>query len=110
VQFAIAPKDRRIADLVRAFDRDDQPAAETWRLVAAATERLGQARPSYGHVRRHVCLVRELERIRSGRREILASAGWRLAAGGVPSVPHLIKNLTELRDREELVFQEHKPL
>ena len=40
---------------------------------------------------------------------ILTAAGVRLAAGGVPSVPRLIDKLGELRDREELVFQEHKP-
>ena len=40
---------------------------------------------------------------------VLTAAGVRLAAGGVPSVPRLIDKLGELRDREELVFQEHKP-
>ncbi len=98
-----------MADLVRALDREEQPAAETWRLVAAAAERLGQARPSYGHVRRLVCRERELERLRRERRAVLSRAGERLLAGGVPNVPLVIERLTEIRDREELVFQEHKP-
>ncbi len=109
MRFAISARDRRIADLVRVLDQDEQPAAETWRLVSAAAERLGERRPSYGHVRRLVRVERALRLLRRERREVLAAAGVRLAAGGVPSVPRLIDKLGELRDREELVFQEHKP-
>ena len=56
-----------------------------------------------------MCLARELERIRKERRAVLGVAGARLAAGGVPDVPRLIDELVELHEREELVFQEHKP-
>ena len=109
MQFAIAPRDHRVADLVRALDQDEQPAAETWRRVSVAAERLGQRRPSYGHVRRLVRLERALRVLERERRAILASAAIRLASGGVPSAPYVIESLAEIRDREELVFQEHKP-
>jgi hypothetical protein len=108
VRFAISPNERRLVELVRALDDEKQPAAETWRRVGAAAERLGLARPSYGHVRRLVCLDRALRRIEAERRALLGEAAVRLIAGGVPDIRRLIETLTELND-EELVFQEHKP-
>ena len=106
---AISPNDRRIFDLVRALDRDEQPAAETWRLVSAAAERLELRRPSYGHVRRLVRVERTLRRLRAEARAILTDAGVALLAGRVPSVLRVIDDVTEIRHREELVLQEHKP-
>ncbi|MBA2462666.1 MAG: hypothetical protein H0V45_13025 [Actinobacteria bacterium] len=106
---AISPNDPRIADLVRALDHDEQPAAETWRLVSAAAERLGLRRPSYGHVRRLVRIERALQRLRAEARAILTDAGVAFLAGRVPPVLRVIEEVTELRHREELVFQEHKP-
>jgi hypothetical protein len=108
MRFAVSPRERRLWDLVRALDRAEQPAAETWRLVGAAAERLELPRPSYGHVRRLVCVARALERIRKERGRVLGDAATRLVAGAVPNVPRLLDTLSELRE-EELVFQEHKP-
>lgn len=109
MRFAVSPNERLLRELVSALDREHQPAAETWRLVGAAAGQAGLPRPSYGHVRRLVCLERALQRVRRERREILADAAARLAAGGVPNVPRLIETLTALHE-EELVFLEHKAL
>ena len=106
---AISPNDRFIADLVRALDRDEQPAAETWRLVAAAAERLELSRPSYGHVRRLVRIERALRRLRGEAQAVLTDAGVALLAGRVPPVLRVIDEVTEILEREELVLQEHKP-
>ena len=105
---AISPNDARISDLVRALDRDGQPAAETWRVVAAAAERLGLARPSYGHVRRLVRVERRLRQLRGDAREILTDAGVALLVGRVPNVLRVIDKFDEIRLREDLVLQEHK--
>jgi hypothetical protein len=106
---AISPNDRRIADLVRALDREEQSAAESWRLVATAAEQLGLRRPSYGHVRRLVRVERALRRLRAEARAILTDAGLALLAGRVPPVLRVIDEVTEILEREELVLQEHKP-
>ena len=99
---AITPNDARIGDLVRALDHDEQPAAEAWRLVAAAAERLGLARPSYSHVRRLVLAERALRRLRAKERAILNDAGLALLVGRVPNVLWVIDKVTELREREEV--------
>jgi len=106
---AISPNDPRIHDLIRALDRDEQPAAETWRLVAAGAERLGLPRPSYGHVRRLVRVERALRRLRAEAQRIMRDAGVALLAGRVPPVLQVIEEVSEIRSRAELVLQEHKP-
>ena len=105
---AISPNDGRVSDLVRALDREGQPAAETWRAVAEASERLGLARPSYGHVRRLVRVDRRLRHLRADAREVLTEAGVALLVGRVPNVLGVIGKVTEIRLREDLVLQEHK--
>jgi hypothetical protein len=105
---AISPNDARINDLVCALDRDEQPAAETWRAVGEAAERLGLARPSYGHVRRLVRVERQLRHLRAEAREILTDAGVALLVGRVPNVLRVIDKVSEIRLREDLVLQEHK--
>lgn len=109
VRFAVSPNERLLRELVGTLDDGLQPAAETWRRVGAAAEQAGLLRPSYGHVRRLVCAERALRRVRARRREVLADAAARLAAGAVPNVPRLIETLTALHE-EELVFLEHKAL
>lgn len=108
VRCAISPNDLRILELVRALDDEDQPAAETWRLVSDAAERLGLRRPSYGHVRRLVRVERALRRLQVEARDVLTDAGVALLAGRVPPVLRVIDEVTEIRRREELVLQEHK--
>lgn len=109
MRFAISPNERRIEDLVRLLDHDERPVAETWRAVGTAAGRLGLARPSYGHVRRLVRLERALAKLREEERSILAAAGVALLAGRVPHVHKVIDDVSAIREREWLVFQEHKP-
>lgn len=106
---AISPNDPRIHDLIRALDRNEQPAAATWRLVAAAAERLGVPRPSYGHVRRLVRVERALRRLRAEAQRAMTDAGVALLAGRVPPVLRVIEKVSETRSQAELVLQEHKP-
>lgn len=105
---AISPNDRRIADLVRALDRDDAPVAATWRAVGDGAERLGLRRPSYGHVRRLALADRRRRELRRAARAVVADAAATFAAGRVPNLAGVALDLRDLRLREDLVFQEHK--
>jgi predicted nucleic acid-binding protein len=108
VRFAIPPNDPRVAVLVGALDREDVPAAETWRRVAEAGERLGLTRPSYQHVRRLVRVERRRRELRADGREVLTGALTTVAAGRVPSAVWTLQRLRELEREGELVSQEHK--
>jgi predicted nucleic acid-binding protein len=108
MRFAIPPNDPRVAVLVTALDREDVPAAETWRRVADAGERLGLRRPSYQHVRRLVRVERRRRETRANVHEELAAALSSVAAGRVPSAVWTLQRLVELERKEELVLQEHK--
>jgi len=108
VRSAISPNDPRIAVLVADLDEVDAAAAETWRQVASAAERLGMRRPSYGHVRRLVRIERRRRQLEAAGREVLGRAATTLAAGRVPSAVLVLERLRELQSREELVLQEHK--
>ena len=70
MRFAISPNDPRVAVLVAALDREDVSAAETWREVASAAERLGMRRPSYQHVRRLVRIERRRRELERAGREV----------------------------------------
>jgi hypothetical protein len=109
VRFAISPNDLRLVQLVAHFDRADVPAAETWRRVSLAAERVGMKRPSYGHVRRLVRIERRLQELRAQQRDVWKDAVTRSAAGLVPSVVWTLSRVRELQLAEELVVQEHKP-
>jgi hypothetical protein len=108
MRFAIAPNHRRIADLVRALDADESTFAETWRRVGEAAERLGERRPSYGHVRRLAHVERTRRALRAQAAALLIGAGSTFAAGRVPPMASIVVRLRELREAEELVLQEHK--
>jgi hypothetical protein len=110
VRFAIDPNDLRLVQLVAHFDRADHSAAETWRRVSLAAERVGLSRPSYQHVRRLVRIERRLQELRAQKREVWRDAAVRSAAGLVPSVAWTLDRVRELQLAEELVLQEHKPL
>lgn len=105
---AISPNDRRIADLVRALDREDAPLAATWRAVGDGAERLGLRRPSYAHVRRLALAERRRRELRRAARAVLGDAAAVFASGRVPSLTGVALELRELKLAEELVFQEHK--
>jgi hypothetical protein len=110
VRFAISPNDVRLVQLVAHFDRADHSAAETWRQVSLAAERVGLSRPSYQHVRRLVRVERRLQELRAQKREVWRDAAARNAAGLVPSVVWTLSRVRELQLAEELVLQQHKPL
>jgi len=109
VRFAIPPNDLRLVQLVAHFDRADHSAAETWRQVSLALERVGLTRPSYQHVRRLVRIERRLQELRAQQRDVWRDAAARSAAGLVPSVAWTLNRVRELQLAEELVVQEHKP-
>lgn len=105
---AISPNDPRVAVLVVELDDEEHPVAETWRRVAAATERLNMRRPSYGHVRRLVRIERRRRKLQAAGRQVLGRAATTMAASQVPSALHALERLRELKAHEELVLQEHK--
>lgn len=107
MRFAV-PHDRRFADLVRLFDRDEVPIAQTWRAVGEGAERLGLRRPGYGLVRQLVRIERHRRRIRAATVAALKDAAHGFAAGRVP-IEKLIDDLERIALEEELVFDAHKP-
>ena len=108
MRFAIPSNDPRVAVLVGALDREDVSAAETWRRVADAGERLGLTRPSYQHVRRLVRVERRRREVRADAAACLTGALTTVAAGRVPSAVWTLQRLRELELEGELVLQEHK--
>jgi hypothetical protein len=108
VRFAVAPNDPRLAVSVGALDREEVPAAETWRRVCSAAERLGLPSPSYQHVRRLVRVERRRQQVRREARGVLSGVVSSATAGRVPSAIFVLERLRELERREELVLQEHK--
>lgn len=105
---AISPNDPRVAVLVAALDADDVPVAETWRQVAAAAERVGMRRPSYGHVRRLVRIHRRARELQRQGREVWGELAATFAAGRIPSAGWTLERLRAAKGEEELVLQEHK--
>lgn len=108
MRFALSPNDPRIAVLIGALDRDGTPAAQTWREVGAAAERLGLARPSYAHVRRLVRIERLRRAVRDQFHDELKQVFSANAAGRVPNAVWTLERLRELQRKEELVLQQHK--
>jgi hypothetical protein len=108
VRFAVPQNDPRLAVLAGALDQEDVPAAETWRRVCRAAERLGLPSPSYQHVRRLVRVERRRRQIGREARDVLTGVVSSSAAGRVPSAVFVLERLRELERREELVLQEHK--
>ena len=82
---AISPNDPRVAVLVSALDTEEVSMAETWRQVAAAAERMGMRRPSYGHVRRLVLIDRRRKELQRQGRAVWGELAKTLVAGRVPS-------------------------
>lgn len=108
MRFAISPNDPRLVELVAFFDRDEAPAAETWRHVGLALEQVGLRRPSYDVIRRLVRLERRRRELRAEARELIADAASEFAAGRVPNVVWTLERVRELQRREALVTQQYK--
>ncbi len=86
---------RAIDELTIALDREDQPVAETWRLVSEAAAQLGFPRPSYPNVRRLVLAERARRRLRQELRDVVKEAARSLAAGRVPNFDYTMGRLHE---------------
>lgn len=86
---------RAIDELSIALDRDDQPVAETWRLVSEAAAQLGLPRPSYPNVRRLVLAERLRGRLRQELRDVVQDAAGSFAAGRVPDFDYTMRRLHE---------------
>jgi len=108
MRYAVAGNDSRLVDLVRLLDREQVPAAQTWRAVGAGAERLGLRRPGYGLVRQLVRIERRRRQIRAETIEALKTAASGFAAGRAP-FRTLIDDLERIGWRRGLVFNEHKP-
>jgi hypothetical protein len=84
---------RTVDALAIALDRDDQSAAETWRLVSEAAVRLGYPRPSYPNVRRLVRTERKRRQLREELRETLREAARTVAAGRAPNFDYTMRRI-----------------
>ena len=85
----------RLRELVAAFDEDDVPAAETWRLVSETAASMGLLRPSYPHLRRLVIAERRRRRARKELRDVLKEAASTVAAGRAPAFDYTVGRLLE---------------
>ena len=85
----------RLRDLVAAFDEDDVPTAQTWRLVSETAANVGLPRPSYPHVRRLVIAERRRRRARTELRDVLKEAASAIAAGRAPGYDYTVGRLLE---------------
>lgn len=86
----------RLGDLVAALDEDDVPAAQTWRRVSDAAQRLGLPRPSYPHARRLIALERRRRALLARRRAILLETAHTFGAGRTPNYDYTIGRLNEV--------------
>lgn len=86
---------RPVDELAIALDRDDQPIAETWRLVSESAATLGLPRPSYPNVRRLVLAERLRRRLRRELQDVLKEAASALATGRVPGFDYTAGRLLD---------------
>jgi hypothetical protein len=86
---------RTVDELTIALDRDDQSAAETWRLVSEAAVRLGYPRPSYPNVRRLVRAERTRQQLRRELRETVREAARTVAAGRAPNFDYTMRRIQD---------------
>ena len=96
MRFANSRSNRpRLRELVAAFDRDDVPAAATWRLVSEAAVSMGLPRPSYPHLRRLVVAERRRRQARAELRDVLREAASTVAAGRAPNFDYTVGRLLD---------------
>lgn len=109
MDFSLPRSDPRLHALVVGLDRDDTPAAETWRRVGEAAVELGLARPSYHTIRELVRAERLRRRARTTARraalDVLVAAG----SSRVVDLPIALDALGHARAKERLVSDRHKP-
>jgi hypothetical protein len=109
VQFSVPRLDPRLHALVVGLDRDDAPAAETWRRVGEAAQELGLPRPSYHTVRELVTVERLRRRARTVTRQATLEVALAAGTTRVVALPIALDALALARARERLVSDRHKP-
>jgi hypothetical protein len=96
MRFASSRSSRpRLRELVAAFEEDNVPAAEIWRLVSETAANVGLPRPSYPHVRRLVIAERRRRRARTELRDVLKEAASTIAAGRAPGFDYTVARLLD---------------
>ena len=109
MDFSVRRCDPRLRALVVGLDRDDVPAAETWRRVGEAAWELGLPRPSYHTIRELVRIERLRRRARTTTRraalDVLTAAG----SSRVVDLPIALDALAYAQAKERLVSDRHKP-
>lgn len=109
MRFASRRLDPRLHALVVAHDRDEQPAAETWRRVGESAEELGLPRPSYHTVRELVRDERLRRRARTATRKAALELLGAVASPRAVELPIALDALAHARAKERLVTDRHKP-
>jgi hypothetical protein len=109
MDFATRRSDPRLHALVVGLDRDDVPAAETWRLVGEAACELGLPRPSYHTVRQLVRVERLRRKARTATRAAALQVLTGVASSRVVDLPIALDALERARAKERLVSDRHKP-
>jgi hypothetical protein len=109
MQFSVPRLDPRLHALVVGFDRDDVPAAETWRKVGEAAQELGLARPSYHTIRELVRVERLRRRARTVTRQAALEVALAAGTTRVVNLPIALDALALARAKERLVSDRHKP-
>ena len=109
MQFSVPRLDPRIHALVVGLDRDEAPAAETWRKVGEAAQELGLPRPSYHTVRQLVAVERLRRRARTATRRAALEVALAAGTTRVVNFPIALDALALARAREELVSDRHEP-
>jgi hypothetical protein len=96
MRFASSRANRpRLRELVAAFEEDNVPAAEIWRLVSETAANVGLPRPSYPHVRRLVIAERRRRRARKELRDVLKEAASTIAGGRAPGFDYTVARLLD---------------
>ena len=109
MKFSVPRGDPRIHALVVGLDRDDVPAAETWRKVGDAAQELGLPRPSYHTIRELARVERLRRRARTAVRAAAIDVALALGSSRVVDLPIAVDALELARGKERLVSDRHKP-
>jgi hypothetical protein len=109
VDFSVRRSDPRLHALVVGLDRDEVPAAETWRRVGEAAWDLGLPRPSYHTIRELVRIERRRRRARTTTRRSALDVVTAAGSSRVVDLPIALDALAHARAKERLVSDRHKP-
>ena len=108
MKFSVPRGDPRIHALVVGLDRDDVPAAETWRKVGDAAQELGLPRPSYHTIRELTHVERLRRRARTTVRGAALDVALAFGSSRVVDLPIAVDALELARGKERLVSDRHK--